>query len=124
MPDQPDLKLVTDQALDDVGPYKFERRQRPRWSTSGRVTVLQYGRDEDRDAARRIGSLQLRDMSSHGVGAWSDEPIETGTKIGVFFPPHGPEKGFDLFGKVVRCASTDQGYSIGVQLDVQATSAA
>ena len=124
MPDQPSLKLVTDKPLDEVGPYKFERRQRPRWSTSGRVTVLQYGRDADEDTQRRIGSLQLVDMSSDGVGAWSAEPIGEGTKLGVFFPPNGSQKGFDLFGKVVRCVAREQGYDIGVQLEVQQASAA
>jgi len=46
----------------------------------------------------------------------STQPIAVGSRITVFFPPHGPEPGFDLIGEVVRCVSVDNHHTIGVAL--------
>ena len=126
--DAPQLRLVRDKPLDEVGPYKFERRQEYRWTTSGQVTFVDYGQPQDRtadlpsmdQAQKRIGSLQLRDVSGHGVGVWSQRALPMGSRVAVFFPPRGNQPGCDRLGKVVRCMPErmmGQGFEIGLVLD-------
>ena len=125
--DAPALRLVRDKPLDEVGPFRFERRQRDRWSASGRVTVVNYGDISDRQRAsnKRIGSLQLLDLSSNGVGAWSQEPVEVGSRIAVFFPERGADGGFDRYGTVRRCQPDGNGgYTVGVELEMHVQHAA
>ncbi len=126
--DQPTLRLVRDKPLDEVGPYKFERRRQPRWATSGRVTIVNYGQEEPGRASvesKRIGSLQLFDLSATGVGAWAQHEMPVGSRVAVFFPPRGTQQGFDRYGTVVRCEHhPHQGFDIGVQLDAQFVNAA
>lgn len=126
--DQPTLRLVKDKPLDEVGPYRFERRLKPRWSTSGQVTIVNYGNEEPgkpSNEQKRIGSLQLFDMSATGVGAWSQSEMPVGSQVAVFFPPRGNQAGFDRYGTVVRCEHhPHQGWDIGVQLDAQFVNAA
>lgn len=107
------LKLV---ALDSVNQdsLKFERRQTHRRVISGKVTSLQQSADPDLQC-NRICSLQLLDISDAGLGAIVEEPIEPGSPISIFFPPHGPEQGFDRYGQVVRCVKRDQGHQIGIR---------
>ncbi|MEM7576997.1 MAG: PilZ domain-containing protein [Planctomycetota bacterium] len=126
--DQPELKLVRDKPLDEVGPYKFERRREHRWNTAGQVTFVDYGQpDDDRtqppamtEAQKRIGSLQLRDLSTGGIGVWSQRALPLGSQVAVFFPPRGNQPGYDRMGTVVRCESDTalgQGFEIGMKMD-------
>lgn len=94
----------------------FERRRHPRRPARGQVTAVirQPGAHED-DPAKML-TLDLIDLSDSGVGASATEPIPVGSRITVFFPPHGPEPGFDLAGEVVRCRSNDNQHIIGVAL--------
>lgn len=127
-PETPELKLVRDKPLDEVGPYRFERRREHRWSTSGQVTFVDYGRPSDdpatlpamTEAQKRIGSLQMRDVSAGGVGVWSQRALPLGSRVAVYFPPRGNQAGYDRMGKVVRCqndATLGQGFEIGLELD-------
>lgn len=124
--DAPALRLVTDKPLDEVGPFRFERRRQPRWKTGGRVTVVNYGDDSaGQEANKQIGSVQLYDMSAAGVGAWSQQRVPVGSRIAVFFPPHGSQRGFDRYGKVVRCEPDGNGgFDLGVELELHVQHAA
>jgi len=93
----------------------FERRRHPRRRTRGQVSavVREPGCEE---APARMISLELIDLSESGIGAAATEPLPVGTRITVFFPPHGPELGFDLTGQVVRCRSNDNRHTLGIAL--------
>jgi len=111
------LKLVeADANQGDI--LRFERRRANRHVIGGRVTALRKDVDPN-SSTNRICSLQLLDISDEGIGVISQDPISTGSPISIFFPPHGAEGGFDLFGKVVRCQRLDHGHQIGVHFDVK-----
>jgi len=93
----------------------FERRHTLRRRLRCRVTALVSDRRQRRDD-HRICSLDLRDQSDTGLGAVADVPVPVGRTVTVFFPPHGPERGFDMIGTVVRCQQQDDHYSIGISL--------
>lgn len=99
---------------ENVRNYPLERRDNGRHTISGRATALVSSGDP-LDAHKRITSLQLLNMSDGGLGALAQEPIEPGSRITIFFPPHGPEKGMDLFGCIVRQSPRDHGYEIGIR---------
>jgi len=111
------LKLV---ALDSPNQdtLKFERRQTHRRVISGKVTSLQQSANPG-EQSNRICSLQLLDISDAGLGAIIDQPIEPGSPISIFFPPHGPELGFDRHGQVVRCVKREHGHQIGVRFTIK-----
>lgn len=94
----------------------LERRVAQRHTMSGQVTAL---RSEQFAGGHRncICSLKLMDMSDTGVGAQVAEPLPINSHITIFFPPHGPERGFNLRGRVVRCDPTGTGHQIGVFLE-------
>jgi len=96
--------------------YPLERRENGRHTISGRATALISSADP-LDGHKRISSLQLLNMSDGGIGALAQEPLEPGSHITIFFPPHGPEKGMDLPGHIVRQAPRDHGYEIGIRFD-------
>ncbi|MGB0767085.1 MAG: PilZ domain-containing protein [Phycisphaeraceae bacterium] len=93
----------------------FERRRHPRRKSRGQVTavVREPGRS---DAPAKMLTLDLIDQSECGLGVASTEPVAVGSRITVFFPPHGPEPGFDLIGEVVRCRSNDDRHTLGILL--------
>ncbi|MDP6152731.1 MAG: PilZ domain-containing protein [Phycisphaeraceae bacterium] len=95
--------------------YRLERRVDARFTLNERITAVQAHRDE-RGRKHRICSLQLMNMSDGGLCAKITEPIELGTTLTMFFPAHGPERGFDRYGQVVRCRRHGWGYEIGVTL--------
>ena len=100
---------------DQPDAFRLERRAEGRHFVSGRVTGL-VGMADQYQSNRQITSLQLLNMSHTGLGAMSQEPIETGRLVTIFLPPHGPEHGVDLTGRVVRCERKGYGYEIGVRL--------
>lgn len=117
----PTLRLVRDKPAEDVGPFKFERRQGSRWQTAGRVTFVRYGdgEDEHMSASRslgQIGSLELVDASEGGVGAWSPTSLPEGARLSMFIPGSPGEQGVDRFGTVRRCVPADGGFLIGVEI--------
>ncbi|QQE11809.1 PilZ domain-containing protein [Planctomycetota bacterium] len=114
MSSQPTLRLIDDSALEPDS-YVFDRRRCMRRRASGTVTAVSTPSD-DSDAPKRIRSLQLIDSSETGVGAIMTEEIDLGSRIVMFFPSHGNEKGFDLVGHVVRCHQCKDGYRVGVKL--------
>ena len=103
----------------DTDAYRLERRMTLRHSLAGRVTAVQT-HDQTDGQLSRICSLQLLNISDSGLGALSEEPVEPGSSVAVFFPPHGPERGFDLVGQVVRCVARENGHEIGIRLETRA----
>ena len=115
----PTLKLVeADPEFDDVIP--MERRLDPRFVINGHVTAVRNSDLAGRKLSK-ICSLQLVNMSDSGLGAICQEPIEPGSSLTVFFPPHGPEQGFDAYGEVLRCRPRDgHGHELGVRFYTRA----
>lgn len=62
-------------------------------------------------------SLSLRDLSVGGLSAVSQQPIKSGERLSVFFPPQGATRGWDAYGKVIRCEPSSMGYRLAVQFD-------
>ena len=62
-------------------------------------------------------AASVLNISDTGVGVMSQEPVEVDSRIAIFFPPHGPERGFDLFGRVVRCVHREAGHEVGIALE-------
>lgn len=62
-------------------------------------------------------SLALRDLSLGGISAISQTPLNRGERISVFFPPEGPSRGWDAFGRVIRCEPSGMGYRVAMEFD-------
>ncbi len=62
-------------------------------------------------------SLALRDLSVGGLSAISQQPLGRGERLGVFFPPQGTQRGWDAYGKVIRCEASGTGYRLAVEFD-------
>ena len=93
----------------------FERRRHPRRRVSGQVSAVVREPGVEDGPAKMI-ALNLVDQSASGLGVVSIEPIAVGSRITVFFPPHGAEPGFDLIGQVVRCRSNNNRHTLGILL--------
>ena len=93
-----------------------ERRTTSRYVLTGRVTAVRHT-DADRITGKRICSLELMNISDSGLGALCQDPIDLESRITIFFPPHGPERGFDLSGRVVRCNARERGHELGIRFD-------
>jgi len=123
--EQTGLKLVKIERH-ELDPLPLERRIAHRKPATGRVTALLSFKDGE-EHRNRICSLELRDMSDTGVGAVTGEPLPREGNITIFLPPHGPERGFDLYGEIAWCRedrSGGEGYEIGVRLNRQASACA
>jgi hypothetical protein len=106
------------QAIETASPSILprERRQSTRHHVTGRVTTVQI-QGEAPGEPNRISSIELCDMSGVGVGARTDHEIPEGTRLALFFPPHGNSPGFDLYGTVVRCQRNGAMHELGIELD-------
>lgn len=93
----------------------FERRRHPRQRARGQVTAVIREPGQDEGPAKML-TLDLIDRSLGGLGVRTTQPIPVGSKITVFFPPHGAELGFDLIGEVVRCRSNGDQHTLGILL--------
>ena len=62
-------------------------------------------------------SLYLRDLSLGGVSALSQIPLNRGERVTIFFPPQGPSRGWDAYGRVLRCEPSGMGYRVAVEFD-------
>lgn len=108
------LKL-TDSSITISDSLYFERRQHPRHRTAGQVSAVIREPGNDQGPAKML-TLDLIDQSAGGLGAKTTEPVMVGSKITIFFPPHGNEPGFDLVGNVVRCRSNANQHTLGILL--------
>ena len=62
-------------------------------------------------------TLALRDLSLGGLSAISQQPLGAGERLAVFFPPHGSLRGWDAYGRVVRCEPSTFGYRVAVEFE-------
>jgi hypothetical protein len=94
-----------------------ERRMFPRKEVNVRIE----GRRLDHSVEARQQpqlSFMLRDVSLGGLAAMSNAPVCRGERITVFFPPEGPARGWDAYGRVIRCEPSHAGgYRVAVAFD-------
>ena len=97
-------------------PQGAERRIFPRKELQTRV---QGKRLDHTIPARRepFLNLSLRDVSMGGLSAISQNSVEAGERVSVFFPPQGIQRGWDAYGRVIRCQPSSFGYQIAVEFD-------
>jgi hypothetical protein len=62
-------------------------------------------------------NLSLRDLSLGGLSAISDTMLQAGERVTVFFPPQGINRGWDAYGRIVRCDPSTFGYRVAVEFD-------
>jgi hypothetical protein len=62
-------------------------------------------------------SFALNDLSLGGLSATSETAIERGERVAVFFPPQGGQRGWDAYGRVLRCDAGHFGYRVAVEFD-------
>ena len=62
-------------------------------------------------------TLTLRDLSLGGLSAISDRPLSKGEHITVVFPRTGTNRGWDAFGRVIRCDPSALGYRVAMEFD-------
>ena len=68
-------------------------------------------------------SLSLRDLSLGGLSAISNIALGAGERLTVYFPPQGPNRGWDACGRVIRCQPSAMGYRIAVEFDAMPAAA-
>lgn len=110
------LKLVKPPS--EPGDVLFmERRGCDRAPLIGQATAIITDLTNPKEPAKKICTVQLANISESGLGVIVSEPVETGKHIQmtVFIQPHGPERGYDLNGAVVRCNKHELGYEVGIR---------
>jgi hypothetical protein len=111
------LRLI-DHAAENPDSLYFERRTSPRRPISGAVSAIVREAEEGiENGAGRMLALKLRDISEGGIGATAQQPVAVGSRITLFFPPHGTEPGFDRVGTVIRCLSIDDRHDLGIAFE-------
>lgn len=93
-----------------------ERRMFPRKEIHSRV----QGRRMDHSVSAHrqpFLNLALRDLSLGGLSAISQGPVELGERVAIFFPPQGANRGWDAYGRVLRCEPSALGYRVAVEFD-------
>ena len=111
------VALMPSGSLSLTGEGGAERRMFPRKAVSARVEGRRLDHSIDARQQPQL-SLMLRDVSIGGLGAVSSMPVNRGERITVFFPPQGPARGWDAYGRVIRCDPTPTGgYRLAVAFD-------
>jgi hypothetical protein len=93
-----------------------ERRMFPRRQVHARI----QGRRIDHTLSARRDpflSLYTHDLSVGGLSASSDRPLELGEHVTVFFPPQGSSRGWDAYGRVLRCSPSAMGWRVALEFD-------
>jgi hypothetical protein len=62
-------------------------------------------------------SLQIRDLSAGGLSALTSTPVAVGERVAVYFPPQGPRRGWDAFGRVIRIEPSSFGYRVALEFE-------
>ena len=93
-----------------------ERRMFVRKETHGRVEGKRLDHSVPARQTPHI-SLSLSDLSFGGLAAISDQPMNAGERVAVFFPPQGAARGWDAYGRIVRCDPGHFGYRVGIEFD-------
>ena len=100
-----------------IGPETgAERRIFPRKEIHARVEGMRLDHSVSAHRQPQV-SLALRDLSLGGMSAISQIPMTRGERVTVFFPPQGPQRGWDAYGRVLRCEPSGMGYRVAVEFD-------
>jgi hypothetical protein len=102
-----------------VGNFKLDPRER-RTFTRKEIHSRIEGRRLDHSIPARQQphvSLALSDLSVGGLSAVTEQPLGAGERVAVFFPPQGVQRGWDAYGRVIRCRATNFGYQIALEFD-------
>jgi hypothetical protein len=105
------LKMPTPFKIDPAERRIFERKE---------IEARVEGRRLDHSVPARQQPhlrLSLRDLSLGGLAANSEQPLACGERVAVFFPPSSGSRGWDAFGRVIRCDPSHIGYRIAVEFD-------
>ena len=116
VPSEPDYAAADLMGSDAAAAGGPERRMFPRKALS--LTI--EGRRIDHAVAARQHPqlcLALRDLSVGGLSALVDVPVIAGERLSVSFPPQGLNRGWEAFGRVIRCQPSGAGYRIAVEFD-------
>jgi hypothetical protein len=89
----------------------FERRD-----VQGHVEGRRLDRSDEARHDPRL-SLALRDLSAGGLSAMSQRALSRGEGVAVFFPPQGARRGWDAYGRVIRCQRGGTGYRVAVEFE-------
>src|SRR4051812_14922177 len=110
--------------LEQPNPYRLvpadakgaERRIFPRKEIHARIDGLRH---DNTIAAHRQPHfpLALRVLSGGGLSAISQPPLMQGEQLSVFSPPQGINRGWDAYGRVIRCEPSGFGYRVAVEFD-------
>jgi hypothetical protein len=109
-------KRLSGVGLEPAAREKHERRVFPRREFQARVE----GKRLDHSIPARQQpqlTLALRDLSLGGLSAISQMPLGKGERLAVFFPPHGSLRGWDAYGRVIRCEPSSFGYRVAVEFE-------
>jgi hypothetical protein len=94
-----------------------ERRMFPRKEVNVRVEGKRLDHTIEARQQPQL-SFMLRDVSLGGLSALSTTPVGRGERITVFFPPEGPARGWDAYGRIIRCEPAHTGgYRVAVEFD-------
>ena len=52
-----------------------------------------------------------------GLAATTQTPLGVGERVAVYFPPEGARRGWDVYGRVIRCSPAALGYRVAVEFD-------
>jgi hypothetical protein len=93
-----------------------ERRMFPRKEIH--ATVQGHRTDHTIEARQQPRLLMmLRDLSLGGLSAICDRPVDRGEHLSVTFPATGLMRGWDAFGRVLRCDPSGVGFRVAVEFD-------
>jgi hypothetical protein len=94
-----------------------ERRMFPRKECNVRVQGKRLDHSIEARQQPQL-SFMLKDLSLGGLAGMSATPVGRGERITVFFPPEGPARGWDAYGRVIRCEPSQAGgYRVAVAFD-------
>jgi hypothetical protein len=93
-----------------------ERRMFPRREFHATVQGNRVDHTLDARQMPRM-NLMLRDLSLGGLSAICDHPLNAGEHLTVFFPKSGMMRGWDAFGRVLRCDPSGMGYRVALEFD-------
>src|SRR5439155_2882234 len=94
-----------------------ERRMFPRKEINARIDGLRLDHSIEARQQPQL-SLMLRDVSLGGLSALTNTPIGRGERVTAFFPPQGPARGWDAYGRVIRCEPrVAGGYRVALAFD-------
>lgn len=99
-----------------TAPKPSERRVFPRKECHARIEGKRL--DNSLKACQQPHvSMSLRDLSMGGLSALCDTPMLAGERVTVFFPPQGTNRGWDAYGRVIRCDASTFGFRVALEFD-------